>query len=230
MQTTRIFAIDDDDNYLRSLEGLFKPYAKRYELVGSFSDVGDDDGVADMLDTIGVRRPDVVLMDYSFLMVRRPDDFGLELTRKILKKVPSTKMIMLVGDQDDPDEKRTNKLKRSFNAGACAYLSKGEPLHWLVGISEAMNGDQFIDPDTLKVLVGSFKAGQAFGLTAREMEVIKYLGEDKIVKEIADVMKGADGRSIAVHGVNFHIKNIKVKMSAYTLHGIVAKACRGGII
>jgi DNA-binding NarL/FixJ family response regulator len=225
-----VFAVDDDDSYLDSLEALFRPYGGKYKLIGCFSALGDNDGIDDMLDKIQSDQPDVVLMDYSFKLAGRPEDFGLELVRRILKKLPDARIIMLVGDEDDSDEVRLLKLKRSFGFGACAYLTKSEIKNIFEAIDETIHGDRYVDPETLKTFIDSIADAKLYKLGYREIEVIKHLSEDKIVKEIAEAMFSEHGDPLTQNGVFFHIKNIKVKMDVKTLHGIVGKAAKINII
>jgi CheY-like chemotaxis protein len=67
-------------------------------------------------------RPDVVVMDVSL-----PDMSGMEATRRILDRVPETRVVAL--SMHDDEAIATGML----NAGALAYVRKDSPLHDLVG-------------------------------------------------------------------------------------------------
>jgi DNA-binding NarL/FixJ family response regulator len=220
-KTIKAFAVDDDCEYLDSLEILFKQQYSEFQLIGTHCALYNEAGVHELIHRIQSERPHVILMDYSFKMMDRPDDFGLELTRRIIRQVPDAKIIMLVGDQDEPDGVWLNKLRQSFMAGAAAYLSKSDPIHWVEGILESLRDDA-CPPMT--------ETDTRFTLTSREMEIIKLLSKDKAVKEVAQELSGASGQPLSVYTVNFHIRNICVKLRVRTLHGIMARAAKLGLL
>ena len=219
-----LFAVDDSDEYLDSLCQIFKPYAEQYDLVKTFSALEDEDGVEEMIDEIYRLKPDIVLMDISFVIKSRPDDFGIELTQRIIKRVPEQKVIMLSGDNLNTNLEQLQKIRRSFRIGAIAYLRKNTPLAWFEAIKETIQGHLFIPPDISRVILQCFSEGNTFKLTEREIEVLHLLSQDNNLREIAKLM------NIGYDGVNFHVGNAKVKLGVTTLQGLVAKAMRQGVL
>ncbi|MCC6459584.1 MAG: response regulator transcription factor [Saprospiraceae bacterium] len=223
----KLFAVDDSDQFLDSISNFFEPFPKQYELVGRFGDVREEEDIEDLLETIEATNPKLVLMDFSFDLVGRPDDFGIELTKRIMKKFPALRIVMLVGDDMDNDKAILNKVKRSFQAGAVAYLRKSEPHTWLECIRESVIHPDMaaeLPPSVREMIVKNMREGNRFHLTTREIQAIYLLSEDKKVKEVAAHME------IGFDGANFHLDNAKVKLSVTTLQGLVAMALRSGII
>lgn len=218
----RLYAVDDSDEYLDSLEAIFKIHPN-LELAKSFNEVGDEGGIEELIDDIVSVKPDVVLMDLCFKLKNRPNDFGIELTKRIVKRLPDQKVIIFAADPEN-DQELVQRIKRSFHAGATAYLRKEYPNNWLEGINETVQGRSFVGPAFMEKILATFKKGKAFGLNEREIEVLYFIAEDKTVSMVADAM------NIGKHGVNFHVKNIKVKLEVQTLQGLIAKAFRYGII
>ena len=128
MKKIKIIAVDDDESYLESLKLFFSLHKERYDFpdTSRISKFQDEYNIEFMLEKIGKVEPDVVLMDFSFALANKPDDFGIELVRRIREKFPEQAIIMLVGDDDDEDEIRGGKIRRSFEAGA-PHRSVGKP-------------------------------------------------------------------------------------------------------
>jgi len=229
-----IIAVDDSKEYLQSLKQIFKPHENQYRLVKCISEMKDDDNIEYMLAQIKEIRPDVVLMDLSFAIHNKPKDFGIELVRRILLKYPEQKIMMLVGDDDDSNQVRWEKIRRSFEVGAMAYLGKRDIASWMEAIDEVVNGDTYVSQRTLKTIVGGLreqsKSSYKYKLGKRQLEVLTHLSEDKTLQQVADSINGERGKSITIHAINFHLRNIRAKFNANTLHGVVAKAIRENLI
>ena len=239
----KLIAVDDDSAYLDSLsKAAFLQDNKEFQLSLCISHMEDDYNVEFMLEKIGRIRPDIVLMDLSFKLVGRPTDFGIELVKKILEKYPDQKIIMLVGDEDDADPVRADKILRSFQAGAAAYIGKREIVNHRDAIVEAIleviDGDKYISKETSRILVtGIGKAAEGrrkYKLTDRHLEVLWLLSRDYDIPNVASQMKNSKGESLKIHTINFHLKTIRSKLveadEMGTLHGMIAKALRLGLI
>ena len=217
-----LYLVDDDDKYLDSLESYIK-LTSEFEISGSFSEVENDEDIEEMMERIEFGKPDVVLMDISFSLKNRPVDFGIELTRRIRSRCPEQKIIILAKDLDDDDE-LYEVIKRSFRAGATAYLSKSDMEKWPEGIKETINGDLYITPKLHKVLLNGIRVASSLGLTKREVQAIYSLSMDNRIKAVAKDM------GLTFDGANFHIRNAKVKLDVQTNQGLVAVALRKGVI
>lgn len=231
-----IVAVDDSEEYLGSLKQIFKPYEEKYKLVKCISKMKDEYNIEYMLQQIGHHSPDVILMDLSFAIYDRPHDFGIELVRRIRNKYEAQKVIMLVGDDNDNDQVRWEKIRRSFEVGAMAYLGKRDIASWMEAIDEVVNGDTYVSPRHMQSILRGIRnqsgaTGHAYKLGNRQLEVLMHLSQDHTIKQVANLIsRGEDKKPITIHAVNFHLRNIRAKLNANTLHGVIAKAIREKII
>ena len=230
----KIIAVDDSEAYLQSLKQIFKPHENQYKLIKCISEMRDDYSIEYMLEQIKEIKPHVVLMDLSFALYNKPQNFGIELVRRILLKYPDQKVMMLVGDDDDSDQVRWGKIRSSFEVGAMAYLGKRDIASWMEAIDEVVNGDTYVSQRTLKTIVGGLreqsKSSGKYKLGKRQLEVLTHLSRDKTLQQVADSISGEPGKTITIHTVNFHLRNIRARLNANTLHGVVAKAIRENLI
>ncbi|MGJ7556727.1 autoinducer binding domain-containing protein [Variovorax sp. RB2P76] len=106
-------------------------------------------------------------------------------------------------------------LARSHEALSRAELRTREPdLSWLVGIAHA-------------ALSAAFRKAHCAGhpgLTAREIEVLRWMADGKTAVEAAILLR------ISVNTVNFHIKNVKDKLQAANKTSAVASAVALGLL
>jgi CheY-like chemotaxis protein len=207
----KIFAVDDNEKYLDTIDRLFASAngSNKFKLVGSSSAVETKEDVDDLLETIEYVQPDIVLMDIDFSLANRPSDFGIELIQQItdMEKDGPIKIIVLSSPSDN-DKEEVKKLRRSFKAGAVAYLSKNDMKDWATCITETHKS--------------VFKRNNAdHVLSNREKEVLLHLANDCTGNMVHEQMEG-----IGNPGVQFHINNLRAKFGVTTLHGIVSTAFR----
>ena len=75
-----------------------------------------------------------------------------------------------------------------------------------------------------RVLINNFNKNEAPQLTARETEVLKWTADGKSAEDIANILK------ITVNTVNFHIKNITLKLNASNKTSAVLRAAAFGLL
>lgn len=75
-----------------------------------------------------------------------------------------------------------------------------------------------------RVLIDNFKSKEAPQLTKRETEVLKWTADGKSAEDIADILK------ISVNTVNFHIKNMTLKLKASNKTAAVLRAAMFGLL
>jgi DNA-binding NarL/FixJ family response regulator len=234
MKKFTIIAVDDDESYLDSLKQFFSKHTDKYDLSSAncVFKLQDEYNIEYMLEKIENVQPDVVLMDFSFTLAGRPHDFGIELVHRIKMKFPDQKIIMLVGDDDEQDQVRWDKINRSFNAGATAYLGKKDITNCMEAIDEVVKGDVYLSESAQKAFFKAMKenGGAKEILTLRQREVLKLLSEDYSIAETAARLLAEGKKSVTPHVVNFHIQNIKQRLNTRTLHGSISKALRENII
>jgi DNA-binding NarL/FixJ family response regulator len=136
-------------------------------------------------------RPDIVLMD-----VNLPNTNGLRVTRKMLEKLPKTKVIILTGYDD------AEQVFHALRLGAAAYCSKDIPPEGLLStIYSVYNGNYVVHGQTMtyeEVIewiqnrlgrnhnLSETQAAELYSpLSPREMEILEMVTRGSSNKEIA---------------------------------------------
>ena len=173
--------------------------------------------VAEALVLVERHRPHVVLMDYLL-----PDGDGVEATKKILKRWPETKILLLTGS-DVPD---VHVL--AFAAGCVGFLAKNRPWGEVVAaVRAASRGQSVLRADELTDLLtqlGHTTNDRSKWLTARESDVLRLLAVGRTTASIADEL------FLSTHTVRNHISSILSKLGAHSKLEAVAVAARDGLI
>lgn len=170
VRTVRVLLADDHAVVRAGLAQLFGT-THDIEVVGAAVD-----GAQAVSLTLELQ-PDVVLMDLSM-----PGVDGTEATRQITESGASSRVIALTSFSD------RDRIMATFDAGAVGYLLKdAAPEDIIKAVRQAADGQSPVDPKVAQVLLGSRQriSKPAFGLTAREHEVLGLLSEGCANKHIA---------------------------------------------
>jgi two-component system response regulator NreC len=164
--------------------------------------------------------PDVILMDIAMPLLD-----GLEATRRISKRVPNTKVLILT--QHDNSEYVLSCIK----AGATGCISKKAVASELVSAIHAVHrGDSFLHSSAAKALIEDYlhRTGGDTDpyerLTDREREVLKLVAEGHTNQEIADLLV------LSVKTVLAHRTRIMEKLDIRNRTELIKYAIRKGII
>jgi DNA-binding NarL/FixJ family response regulator len=194
----RVLVVDDHDLFRTGLASLL---ASRPEIDVVAQASGGKMGVrlADEL------RPNVVLMD-----LRMPDLEGPAATRAILKRHPSTRVVVLTVMSEDAD------VAAAVEAGACGFLAKDTPIEDLVAaVRAAGQGAAWLSPRAAEVVLGRLRStettpepdlGPVEQLSDRELEVLVLIARGMENAEIAESL------SISPRTVKNHVSNILAKL------------------
>jgi DNA-binding NarL/FixJ family response regulator len=106
----RVLLVEDHELYAQTLRMLLASN-ERIEVVGRAVDGAEGVRAAAALG------PDVVLMDISMPVLD-----GIEATRRLRKRLPAVRIVMLTSSPDEDD------IRDALAAGADAYLMKDDPL------------------------------------------------------------------------------------------------------
>lgn len=147
--------------------------------------VGEAGTAAETMSAIEKNPPDVVLMD-----IRLPGESGIELTRQIVERFPSTRVLILTSYADD------DLIARAICAGAIGYILKQvEPGELLRAIRAAARGESTLDSVTATRVLTRIRelehkvADYAFHpLSHQELKVLCLLARGRTNAEIAKML------------------------------------------
>jgi len=132
--------------------------------------------------------PDVILMD-----IHMPELDGVGATKHIVQHHPTTRVVMLTTFHD------MDYVREALSAGAVGYLLKAmQPEDLAASIRLVNNGETLIPQEIAKVMVAEWTGSGAaakpkkekkkrahYGLTERELDVLRLLVTGKDNREIA---------------------------------------------
>ncbi len=189
----------------------------------------DCDPSQESLDLIESNSPDVILLDIDF-----PTLSGLELSRNIARRHPSTRVVILSPNQDDEE------LFEVIKTGAVAYLNKNTTTEELVSIiRRACDGEYPINnsliarPKVAEHVLKQFQDIVSMGkametitapLTHRETQILDYISQGNSNKQIARIL------GISEQTIKNHVSSILRKLNANDRAHAVALAIRNGWI
>lgn len=162
--------------------------------------------------------PDVVLMD---LVMPRLD--GIEATRQIALKQPGARILVLTSFAAD------DKVFPAIKAGALGYLLKDSDPEMLVeAIRRVYNGESSLEPSIARKVLMELAQPPRTGLTpepltARELDVLRFVAQGKNNKEIAGALFITDTT------VRTHVSNILGKLHLASRTQAALYALREGI-
>jgi DNA-binding NarL/FixJ family response regulator len=144
--------------------------------------------------------PSVVVMD-----IQMPGTDGLVATRRLRESSPNTAVAVVTAHKDG------EWVARAAQAGASAFIPKGGSLAEMIAmLKDAKPGRMIVAASLLRTSAApaSLASDVRDTLTARELEVLGYIGQGLPAKSIAKVM------GISIHTCRGYIKTIYVKLHA----------------
>ncbi|TYR99512.1 response regulator transcription factor [Rossellomorea vietnamensis] len=162
-------------------------------------------------------QPQIILMD---LLMENGN--GIEATREILTFLPDCKIIILTSYYDD------EKVFPAIEAGAHSYLLKTASADEVTAaVYKAAKGESVIAPKVADKMMNRFRPQVKKlheDLTARELEVLKCLGEGMTNQEISEEL------FIGVKTTKTHVSNILGKLGVADRTQAAIYANRNGIL
>jgi two-component system response regulator NreC len=206
----------DDHTVVR--QGLRKVLEERadWEVVAEAGDGREAVRQAEALE------PDVAILDITMPLLN-----GVEATRQIVKRSPSTRVLVLTMHSD---EAYVNQI---LQAGATGYLLKDSAdVDLIQAVSAVSKGKSFFSPAVARLMLDDYVRQLAdkgindrYGsLSEREREVFQLIAEGKANKEIAVLL------SISPSTVETHRARIMEKLDLHSAAEIVLYAVRKGVI
>lgn len=210
----RVLLVDDHALFRRGLRELLEQHG--VEVVGEGSD--GHAGVRLACELV----PDVVVMDLSM-----PNLNGVEATRRLTERTPTSRVLMLTVSSAEPD------VLEALLAGACGYVLKDAPVEQVIAaIRAAAEGETFISPAIAGHLVERLRTNQEgvapderpeTGLTERELDVLRLLARGEDNHQIATQL------FISAATVKRHVSNILAKLQMENRIQAAVYAARHGL-
>ena len=189
----------------------------------------DCDPDEDILGIIEAKTPDVLLLDINY-----PSLSGLDLSRKLVRRYPSTRVVILSPEPND------EQLFEVAKTGAVAYLDKNATVEELTEtIRRAYYGEYPINdslvaaPRVAERVLKQFQSmvsmertteGVLARLTPRETQILNHIADGKSNKQIANILQ------ISERTIKNHVSAILRKLNANDRTHAVALAIRRGWI
>lgn len=165
----------------------------------------------DAVEQFFIHHPDVTLLD-----LRMPVMDGVEAAAAICERQPSARVVIVSSYQSEEE------VYRAMRAGAQGYLLKDAPITELLDCVHALaEGRTWIPPG-----VGAKLARRVTGqeLTAREMEVLRFMAAGKSNKEIGVVLE------ITESTVKVHVTHLLEKLKAGGRTEAISVALKRGLV
>jgi DNA-binding NarL/FixJ family response regulator len=198
MSKIKIIIVDDHQLFRDGLAGLLTKH-EDFELSASLPD-----GASLLQFLAEQEEPDIVLLDLTM-----PNMSGLEVLKKLKKRYKKVKTIIISMHDDG------NYIVKCAKAGAYGYLLKNADEEELINaIHQVDNGNRYYNADISAKMFQNLSLQSSIPekLTKREIEVLQYLAEGLITKEIAQKMV-ISTRTVETHRANM-LKKLDVKNTA----------------
>lgn len=185
--------------------------------------VGEADNGLQTVQMARKLRPDVVVLD-----VAMPHLNGLEVTRRINRDLPDTRVLVLSSYSDE------EYVRQLTEQGACGYLVKQTAANDLIkAIREAHKGNAFFSPSISRRFLDQCRDAftrnntatkRTARLTAREAEVLRMIAEGMANKNIAAQL------GISIKTVEKHRQQVMNKLGIHDVAGLTRHAIAKGIV
>lgn len=214
MSATTVMLVDDHA-ILRELLG------ERLAAKASFTVVGTAGTPDEAIDLAIAKQPNVIVMDIDM-----PGRNVFDAARVITARCPRSKILFLTAFLSD------RYIEQAIAVGARGFLTKrGKPDELIEAVREVAAGRTFYSPDVMDRIVvseGSVKLApermtKASTLSAREMEVLRYLARGQSKREIAVAMH------LSVKTVQRHTERIMAKLDIHDRVELARFAIREGL-
>ena len=160
-------------------------------------------------------KPDIILMDVVMPILN-----GIEATQIIHQRYPAVKILVLSSFQDD------ESVRTMLQNGAVGYVLKGSIASDLVDtIRITHSGKAVFSSEVTSVLLSTpSPQSQNFGLTERELEVLRLMAQGLNSGEIATRL------TVSQSTVKFHINNLIRKFGVETRSEAIVIAAKHNLV
>jgi DNA-binding NarL/FixJ family response regulator len=207
-KTMKIFLTDDHEILIGGL-------VKIIEGENEFEIVGTAGTVQDTMDQLSRKKVDLLITDYNL-----PDDDGLSLVRKVKRKYPEMKILILSMHDEG------HLVKEILKEGINGYLVKKDSQKELIeALYSVKAGKIYLSSDINSMLIRNLNHQEETRLlTDREREVLQLIAKEYTNKQIAEEL------FISERTVETHRKNIFRKTKTNNLVGLIKFAYANNLI
>ena len=206
MKTVRILIADDHDVVRQGVRTVV-------EAVDGWVVCGEASNGREAVALAVALRPDIVVLDLVM-----PELNGLEVTRRILRLVKTSVLILTMHDTDQV-------LADVLSSGARGYVLKSDSKRALVkAIENVLANRPFVSTRVAPGAPHGAVTDTLPRLTAREREVLQLLTEGKSNKEVAATL------GISSKTVETHRARVMAKLNLHSMSDLVRYAVRNRII
>ncbi|MAE82295.1 MAG: DNA-binding response regulator [Flammeovirgaceae bacterium] len=204
----RIFLTDDHAVLIGGLQKIIEA-EHDLEIVGTAGDVQST------MDSLTHTKVDLLITDYNL-----PDEDGLTLVRKVKRKYPHIKILVLSMHDE------AHLVKEILKEGVDGYLIKKDSHNELINaIYSIKSGKTYLSSDVNSILIKGLNGeGEQKLLTDREREILKLISKEFTNKQIAEEL------FISERTVETHRKNIFRKTGTNNLVGLIKYAYANNLI
>jgi DNA-binding NarL/FixJ family response regulator len=178
----------------------------------------------DMMHKISIKMPDVLLMD-----IRMPEMDGINALEIIKKEYGEIKIIVLTMYDDQ------QMINRVMEMGANAYLTKTtDPEEIYAAILSCVNEEFYFNDLVNNAVMGKlvsrknvrhiFANNKAVDFSEKEIKILQLLAADNTTEEISKAI------FLSPRTVETIRQNMKIKVNAKTVSGLIMYAIRNKII
>ncbi len=215
MNVTSIVLVDDHQVVVDGLEAFLNPH---------FSILGKARNGKDAIQMVKILKPDVLLMDIDMPVMN-----GMVAAKEIRSSMPEVKIIILSLHYEK------SIIRHLIQIGVMGYLIKSSSKEEVVNAIETVaSGSPYFSSDVTVALstpdvptdtrLAPQNAKLLSQLTAREIEILKAVGEGLSSKEIAKALHISD------RTVDTHRNNIMKKLEVNKVVGLIKFAIKCGLV
>jgi DNA-binding NarL/FixJ family response regulator len=177
--------------------------------------IGSASSVQQTMDELTRVNVDLLITDYNL-----PDDDGLSLVRKVKRKYPDLKILVLSMHDEG------HLVKEILKEGINGYVLKKDSHNELIDAIHAIKNDKiYLSSDINSILMkGLHGEGEQKLLTDREREILKLISKEYTNRDIAEEL------FISERTVETHRQNIFRKTRTNNMVGLIKYAYANNLI
>lgn len=173
----RILVVDDDALVLKSLQMILK--------AEGIEEIYTSKSGKEAFEIYKSHKIDIVLQD-----IRLKEENGIDIASKLLEYDKDAKIILLTTFKDE------EYINKAIRVGVKGYILKDNIDSLFKSIQTVMAGNMVLDSEVIKDIKLSDKKKKSiedFGITERELDIIKLLAEGMSNKEISQSLFLSEG-------------------------------------